>query len=718
MATTPSPQDKVAWEPRDEMTVLNKDARRLDGPVKVTGRAVYPHDVRLPNMVYARLLVHPAPRSKLTRVDVEPARQVPGVVYAEVLKSGGEEVLYQGDDAVLAVVAAETPEAAEDGVRAVVVELEELWPPMVTPEQALADDSPKITENGNVVVAGTRGDQAEVEATLGRCDAVVEASYSLPVQHHACLETHGCVVDFDGEKATTYPSTQMVTGSTGMFARELGISRSDVRVLTPYMGGGFGAKFGIGKEGAVASEVAKALMRPVHLMLTRPQEFLMAGNRSGSKQVMKGGATKDGVFQALYVEADKHGGMGRGSLPTPPYIYDVASNASTIRQVHTATDANRAMRAPGHPQASFAMESMVDELSYAIGMDPVEFRKKNLSSEVYHRQLDRVAKEIGWAEHEHRTEPGKVDGNVRVGIGFGVSTWGSGGRPGCKCEVRIEADGSIRSSVGTQDLGTGSRTYVASIVAEEFGLELSQVEARIGDSDLPPSVGSGGSVTTGSLAPAVKDAAHNARVALCDKVAPVLECDPDELTWQGGKVYPTGEPDRALTWKEACATVGSDPLVAMGEFQPHLHQGRVHGAQAAKISVDTLTGEIKVLKMVTIQDQGIPLIRSALRSQINGGMVQALSYGLLEQRVHDADLGYMLTANLEDYKIAGVQEIPEMVAIIDDDDTRQTVCGMAEATCIPGHAAIANALYNACGVRIRDLPLSADRVVTELAKRI
>ena len=705
-----------AWRQRSELRVLNTDIPRLDGPEKVTGRALYTHDVRLADMVFARLLVHPYPRARIARLDVAPALDVPGVVHAAAVKPDGEPVRYQGADAVLAVVAATTPEAAEDGLRAIVVEAEDLWPPIVTREQALAPDAPEIGRNGNVGSSDTRGDRGAAEAALERADAVVEARYSVPVQHHVCLETHGVVVDYRGGKeATLYCSTQAVSATHGSFARALGLPASAVRVVTEHMGGGFGSKFGLGFEGEVACRVAKALGRPVHLMLTRPDEFLMAGNRSGSVQRMKGGATADGRFLALVVDADRLGGQNDGSLPMPPYIYSVEHAFADVRSVYTATDPNRAMRAPGHPQASFAMESMVDELAYAIGMDPLEFRRRNLGDEVWHRQLDRVAKEIGWEEHPHKTAPDPARGGRNVGIGFGVSVWGSRSREGTVREVRILADGGISASTCTQDLGTGSRTLVAAIVAEEFGLSPEDVTARIGDSTLPPSVGSGGSTTTGSLAPAVKDAAHRAREAFAERLADVLEARPDEIVWREGRVEAPG--GASLVWREACAALGASPLVARGEWREHLKGEGVHGAQAAKVEVDTLTGELRVLRMVCIQDQGLVLNRLALRSQINGGMVQALSYGLLEERVIDPDLGLMLNGNLEDYKIAGCQEMPEMTAIPDDDDTRLQVMGMAEAPVIPGHGAIANALFNACGVRLRDLPLTADRVLTGLMER-
>jgi xanthine dehydrogenase YagR molybdenum-binding subunit len=711
------PETDAAWKPRSDLKILNTEIPRIDGPSKVTGQAKYTHDVRVPNMVYARMLIHPYPRSIVKRVDVEAAKEVPGVVHAEALKGEGDEVLYQGDDAILAVIAAETPEAAEDGLRAVVYEVEELYPPNVTVEQAMEEDTPPVgwDRRAKKGIRTSRpresGNQEEAEAAFAECDIVLEAEYSLPVQHHVCLETHGHVVDYTGgDDATVYASSQMVSFHGGALAGPLELEAGNIHVVTEHMGGGFGSKFGAGVEGREACRVSKALGRPVHLMLKRRDEFLMGGNRSGSQQTLKAGL-KDGKLHAFTAEGLRLGGTGGGSLAQQPYIYPVANKFSTAHGVYTATDSNRAMRAPGHPQASFAMESMVDELAYAAGRDPLTFRKENLTDEVYHRQLDAVAKEVGWESHPHKSEPAPVSGGVNIGIGFGVATWGGGGRDGSGCEVHILPSGAVTSSTGTQDLGTGSRTYVAAIVAEEFELPLEAVTPRIGDNHYPASAASGGSATTGSSAPAIKDAAHKAREAFNEHLAGVLSVEATSLEWKNGEVQ---SGDQKLTWAQACATLGTKGISANGKGRKHLRSGGVHGAQAAKVSVDTLTGEVKVLKMVYMQDCGLVLNRMAARSQINGGQIQALSYGLFEQRIHDVDLGLMLTDNLEDYKIAGCQEIGEIVSLLDDGDERIEPIGMAEANVTPGHGAIANALYNACGVRLRDLPLTADRVLMAL----
>ncbi|MEM9801106.1 MAG: xanthine dehydrogenase family protein molybdopterin-binding subunit [Planctomycetota bacterium] len=713
-----------SWGPREDLDVLDRDIPRVDGAVKATGRAVYTHDVRVPGMLWARLLLCPFPRATVESIDVAPAEALPGVAYAAALKEPGDEVRYSGEDGVLAVVAAETPEQAEDALAAIIADVERAEP-VVSPEQAKADGAPIVNRRpgatSNVDRRNESGDEAAVEAAFAGAAAIVERTYEIPVQHHVCLETHGHVVepiDEDGE-VLVHASTQAVSGLpralAGAFERG-----GRIRVVTPHMGGGFGSKFGPGREGAVCAQVAEATGRPVHLMLTRADEFAMAGNRSGSKQTLKLGASDDGGLVALRLDAERYGGVGGGALPRPPYIYRVEGEASVmsrIASVHTATDSSRAMRAPGHPQASFAMESAVDELAYELGMDPVDIRVRNLESPVHHRQLERAAEEIGWYDHPHHIEPGTPDETGRaVGIGFGVSVWSPGGR-GSTCDVTVHPDGSVVSATATQDLGTGARTYVAAIVAEELGLTVDQVTPRIGDSSLPPSVASGGSVTTGSSAPAIKDAAHRAREALEERVSTVLEAPVGGYVWKGGRVMVRDDPDRSLAWIEVCALL-REPLVARGQFQASLYEGNVHGAQAAKVEVDAMTGRVRVVKMVAVQDQGLPLNRLALRSQINGGMIQALSFGLLEQRSFDEQYGYLVSDNLDVYRIAGAQEMPEFVTIIDDEDQRPAVGGMAEAPVIPGHSAIANAIYNACGVRLTRMPFTPANVLEALYGKV
>jgi xanthine dehydrogenase YagR molybdenum-binding subunit len=368
------------------------------------------------------------------------------------------------------------------------------------------------------------------------------------------------------------------------------------------------------------------------------------------------------------------------------------------------------MRAPGHPQASFAMESLLDELADKLGLDPVEFRKKNLKDPVYHRQLTRGASEIGW-ERRNKT-PGAGAGPLKRGMGCAIGTWGGGGSPQCKVDVTISRDGSVLVAVGTQDLGTGTRTYTRAIVAEELGLQLKEVTERIGNSKLGSSNPSGGSTTAASLSPSVKDAAFKARLAMAEKVAPLLgNVRPEEIVFAEGRVTGGG---RSLTWKQACAALPSAGVLAHGEWRANLADRGVHGVCFAEVEVDVETGHVRPIKMVQVQDMGLPLNRLTAESQINGGMIQSLGMALWEGRVMDARLGLQLNPGFGDYKIPGALEIPELVPLIDDEDKREATIGVGESAIIPALGAVVNAVFNACGVRVRELPITPDKILLGL----
>lgn len=732
----------AVWGPNDKHALLNHHLTRVDAPVKVSGAAKYTHDRRLPGMLYGRVVRSPHAHARVRSVDASAARRIPGVraivlvpgeevaegdnrAAAEAARknrteAGGEEasakgmlVLFAGQP--VAAVAADTPEIAEEAVRAFRVEYEVL-PHVVRAEDALKEGATKVTpdpKEPNVEEREKRGDAAKVEAAFAQCDAIVEAEYRTPILHHSCLETHGNVVDYrGGGEATVYASTQGTFTIPGDAAQELGLPESSVVAIVEHMGGGFGSKFGIGIEGMLACRLSKQAKAPVHLMLTRKDEFLLAGNRSGSWQKLKAGATRDGQLVALRATQYQLGGLGDGSQAGQPYIYSAANFYRERMSVHTHEDASRAMRAPGHPQANFAMESLMDELAYKLGIDPVEFRKKNLKDTAYHRQLDRGAREINW-DRRNRT-PGAGSGPLRRGMGCAIGTWGGGGNDQCKVDVTVARDGSVTVAVGSQDLGTGTRTFTRAIVAEELGLGMNDVTERIGDSRLGSANSSGGSTTSASLSPSVKDAAVKARLAVAERVSPLLGgAKPEEVNFGAGRLSVGG---KSISWKQACAALPSAGVTAHGVWQSNLQSRGVHGAVFAEVEVDTETGHVRVVKMVQVQDVGLPLNRTGIESQLNGGMIQSLGMVLYEGRVMDSKLGLQLNPGFGDYKLPGSLEIPEMVPLIDDEDKREAVIGVGEAAIIPSVGALANAVFNACGVRVRETPITPDKILMGLAK--
>jgi len=724
------------WGPNDKHTLLNHHLRRVDGPIKVSGVAEYTFDKRAPGMLYARVLRSPHAHARVLKIDSSAARRIPGV--RAIVGVTDEQVVKAANKAIteadkknptdvgtakaapapivnfagepVAAVAADTAEIAGDAIRAIKVEYEVL-PHVVRADDAMKDDAPKVFPEGNIEPKNKSGDLAKTDEALSKADVTIEAEYRTPIVHHASLETHGNMVDYrGGDSAIVYASTQGTFTIPGDAAKELGLPQSAVTAIVDHMGGGFGSKFGIGIEGALACRLAKQAQAPVKLMLTRQDEFLLAGNRSGSWQKFKAGANRDGTLVALRAIQYQLGGLGDGSQAGQPYIYTVANSYRERIAIHTNEDSSRAMRAPGHPQASYGMESLMDDLAAKLGMDPLEFRKKNLKDTVYHRQLDRGAREIGW-ERRNKT-PGAGAGPLKRGIGCAVGTWGGGGNNQCKVDVTISRDGSVVVAVGTQDLGTGTRTFTRAIVAEEFGLQLKDVVEKIGNSTLGGANASGDSTTSASLSPSVKDAAIKARMAMAEKIAPLLgNAKPEEITFANGSVNGGG---KSVSWQQASAALPAAGITARGEWRSDLQASGVHGACFDEVEVDTETGRVRAIKMVQVQDIGLPLNRLAVESQINGGMIQSLGMVLSEERVMDAKLGIQVNPGFGDYKLPGTAEMPELVPLIDDEDKREAVIGVGEAAIIPSVGALANAVFNACGVRVHDLPMTPDKILMAL----
>jgi xanthine dehydrogenase YagR molybdenum-binding subunit len=693
----------LSWGDNSKHRLLNTKLPRADGPAKTTGTAIYTHDVRLPGMLFGRFVCSPHAHAVVKSVDSAAAEKIPGV---KAIIAFGREVRFEGEPIV--AIAAETQEAAEDAVKAVVVDYD-IKPFSVVADPAKPAAAPAGRNGRQPRAAGN--EQAALDA-LNQCDAVVEAEYTTKIVHHCCLETHGVVADYrGGDSADVYASTQGCQSIAGDAARTLGLNESNVTGIVQNMGGGFGSKFGIGIAGQWACRLSKQLNAPVKMMLTRRDEFLAAGNGPGSIQKFKAGANKDGTLVTVHAVQYALPGIGRSNLGKQPYQYNAKTSFCDLQVLNTNEDSSVAMRAPGFPQASFAIESLMDELAYKIGMDPVEFRKKNATNDSHRRQLDRGAKAIGWANRN--PTPGAGTGPLRRGMGCGIGAWGGGGRQQCVVTVSIGRDGSVIVACGSQDLGTGTRTYMRAIVAEELGLEMRDVLEKIGNSKLGDANASGGSTTAASLAPAVKVGAVNARKEMAKRIATLLGCKPEQVVFDIGKVIGDGKP---LDWKQACAALPSAGLSVTGEWNAGLSGNGAHGASFAEVEVDIETGHIRPIKMCHVQDGGLILNRLAAESQINGGMIQSLGMALYEQRVMDPKLGIMLNAGFGDYKLAGCLEIPELIPIIDDEDPRNVVIGIAEPANIPGVGAVANAVFNACGVRVRDLPITPDKILNGLAK--
>ena len=698
----------AGWGDPKESSLIGKRIQRLSGPDKVTGKAKYTYDINLPDMLYGRILRSHVPRGVVTAINLENARSISGVRAVTALIKEGGQIRYEGQE--IAAVAAETLDIAEDAIRSIQFDYDELEF-VVDLEGARRDDAPQIRDwekNQSKPRIDVRGD---IEVGFSQSDVIVKATYSTEVQTHTCLEPHGHVAKWDGDHLTVWASTQAVFGTRRDFANHFGIPEDQVRIITEHMGGGFGSKFGPGVEGTAVARLAREAKAPVKLMLTRKAEHLVAGNRPSMVQHVKVGATKAGKLMAYDLVGYGSAGNGGGANFTGPYVYNIPNYRTEKFSVATNAGSARAFRAPGHPQGAFAMDSLMDEIAEKLGIDPLEIRQKNDDDEIRQDEYVLGAKEIGW--HRRRKIPGSDKGIKKRGIGMGSGQWGGGGGKGTKARVSIHADGTVEAVTGTQDLGTGIRTVIAIIVADELGLQPEHISVKIGDTAPGlPSGGSGGSQTTPSVAPVIKTAVVKAKNSFFEYLAGQIDLSTQDFVARNGKVLKkSGE---EMSWQQATAYLGMDTITEEGDWAEDLRESGAAGTQFAEVEVNTETGHVTVIKIVAVQDCGLILNRLTTESQINGGVVGGLNYALLENRIMDPQTGRMINSNLIDYKIAGPTEIPEIKAIPFDTDRKVT--GIGEPATIPTAGAIANAVYNAIGVRIRSLPITPDKILTELAR--
>ena len=608
-------------------------------------------------------------------------------------------------------------------MRAIKVEYE-ILPALATVEQSMSANAPVNFPKGNVSAERLtlRPDKADVEAALKASAHIVEGTYSTQVQTHTSLETHGGICEWNGEKLTAWVSTQAVHATRDGLSRALQMQQSDVHVITDYMGGGFGSKLGPDVQVVIAAKLAKEAGAPVKLMLTRKEEHLITGNRPSAYAKVKAGVDAQGKLTAFDAETWGTGGAGQGAgfnIPYPVYAFGV------LRQRHKDVFINagpqRAMRAPGHPQACFITEVVVDELADRLRMDPLELRMRNLPpagpdgqdlpTQQWRKYFPMAADKIGWSRRHATADTGS--GPIKRGMGCAANRWAGGGSNRTRAACEILPDGGVVMRIGTQDIGTGTRTLVAMITAETMGLPLTAVKAAIGDSEYPWAPGSGGSTTVGSISPTVRIAAENARDALFAKVAPSLRVEPAALVAKDGRVQVKDNPAKGMTWKEACRLLGVQPISADGAWQQGLSSSGTSGVQFADVEVDIETGITRVKRVVCVQDCGMIVDRITAESQVYGGIIMGIGFALFEHRILDRNTAKMVNPNMEFYLLPGMSDIPEIDITLIDQPERGPV-GLGEPPTISTAAAIANAIANATGARVRSLPLTPAAVLAAL----
>lgn len=719
-----APQEE---KPRDEeFKIIGQHTPRIDGDKIVTGRAPYTHDIKPIGMLIGKILRSPHAKAEIISLDLSKAKNLPGVKAVISLHEG--KVNYAGDQ--VAAAAAVDEKTAEKALGLIEVEYK-LLPFAVTEKSAAEENAPRVHEDRPNVQQFNDYDRGEVEAGFEEADVVFEAAYKTAVEIHQPTETHASIAMWKGDRLTVWDSTQAIHSVRDGLAGVLEIPASRIRVIKRYMGGGFGSKLGLNYHTVAAALLAKEAQRPVKIVLSRKDNSLCVGNRPSSLQTYKGGVMQDGTLTALSLTNYTSGGIGRGDRCSEPLIdvYKCPNMKVVEHTVFTNTGASRPTRAPGHVQGTFGLEGFIEELANEIGMDPLELRRKNYSLKnrgdtgipYSSKGLDKCyelgAQEIGW-ERRNRI-PGDGNGKIKRGLGMASQIWWGAGVPGTLSDIKIHRDGSVEVICGTQDIGTGTRTHMAVVAADTLGLNPKDITIKIGNSDYPYAPSSGGSLTTPSVAPAVRDAALKAAERMKQLAAKKLEVEIESIKLEDNKLFDKKNPENSISFKEIARDLRRE-TVFHGE-RKGFAEGFAYnsfGAHFAEVEVDTETGKIKVIKVVAAHDIGRVINRQTAETQIIGGITQGISTALFEERMLDDTTGGVVNPNLRDYKIATIQDMPEIVPIIvdlvDPHINNLGTKGLGEPPRIPISAAIGNAVYNAIGVHLREIPMTPDKVLNAL----
>ena len=733
------------WGIDVDLAIVGRSATRVEGVAKVTGRARYAYDIRLPGQLYTWVLRSPHPHARIRRIDISRAEALPGVhavlshANAPAIPWYGQSLLFDstvrfaGDE--VAAVAAESEDIARDASALIEVDYDVL--PFVTDMQAaLEPDAPRVYEGGNLASEPQRYARGDVEAGLQEAEVVIDEVYTTPAACHNCFEPHGCTAFWEGDQLTIWESTQSVWEVREQVAEKLELPEHHVRVIKEYMGGGFGSKQIPWKHTVIAALLSKRAGRPVQLMLDREAENLAVGHRNATRHRVRLGAKRDGTLTAVCADITMDVGAysvgGEGSLVSGMYqrLYACPNVRTEQGGVHTHLGPSVAFRAPGYVEGAFALESAMDELARALDMDPLALRLRNYAEidqkkeqpystpDGLRRCYERMAETFGWGDQQ--TPP--AQGPVRRGIGLAAHDWGGAGFPPAYAWVKLNRDGTADVVTATQDIGTGTRTSLAQIAAETLGLPLEQVSVHLGDTaNGPYAPVSAGSATLPTLGPVVHMAAMEAKQRLLDAAAALLEEAPTDLHVCQGIIRCEQQPEIAVSVSDLTARLAPHMIQGWGSRHdnPQDQSVRTFGVQGAEVEVDTETGEVTLIRLVAAHDCGRIVNPLLVDSQVAGGVIQGIGFALSETRVVDANHGIVLNANLEEYKVPTVADIPPIVHaqvnLVDPAANAIGAKGIGEPPIVPTAPAIANAIFDAVGIRIRHAPLTRARLVAALS---
>ncbi|RYC68856.1 xanthine dehydrogenase family protein molybdopterin-binding subunit [Spirosoma sordidisoli] len=707
---------------QDKNKLTGTPVSRIDGIAKVTGKAAYSTDYPVKNLAYAVLFKSTIAAGTIRSIDTAAAEKAPGVLAIithqnapKLNVDGGirggallqsPEIEFHGQH--IGLVVAETFEQARHAAHLISVTYDRKEPKA---------DFEKLMKNASVPKDKDKADakRGDVKAALREAEIKVEEVYETPIEHHHPLEPHATIAEWTGDRVTLYNSSQIVNGAQTAAAKTLNIKPEQVRIVTPYIGGGFGSKGGQWANLVLTAVAARQVNRPVKLALTRQQMVNSVGLRQRNHQKVSLAATKDGKLTALAHETTTHGAIKNEFIEPcgdcSKIMYDTPNSLITYRIVPMNVILPTYTRGPGKSTGSFALESAMDELAHKLKMDPIELRLKNeperdpsngkpWSSRTTVQCLQVGAKAFGW--DRRKPEPGQnQQGNYLIGYGVSCGTYPAHQRP-TSAIVKLKRTGNdVMATVelAAADLGTGTYTILAQTAADALGLPLNQVKVVIGDSDLPPAAGAVGSVGASSYANAVNDA--------CQKIT-------DELLARSGKQFFARPTASQLMLSEKLTDfqtrIDAKPLESAEEYSAHSFN-----ANFAEVAVNRFTGMVRVNRFLAVTGAGTILNPKTARSQIIGGNIWGIGMALTEESVVDPRWGNFVTRSFADYHVPANLDIGAMEAIfIREDDqkaNRMGIKGIGEVGIVGVAAAVANAIFNATGKRIRELPITPDKLL-------
>lgn len=757
-----------------ELSVIGKRIAKKDAPSKVTGSAIYIQDVSLPGMLYGKILYSKYPHARIKRIDTAKAEKLPGVkavltgatippfkfgVYKDNPPLKSEKVCSLRDE--VAAVAAVDPEIAEEALGLIEVEYEEL-PAVFDPLEAMKEGATLVHEGHlggkekkptNKLNFPWRLVAGDVESARKEAAFVVEGTYSTQWVNHCCMGTSGCVAQFDSSNnLTMYSNTQIPYLAQKDFVEALaafGMKGKRVRVIQTAIGGGFGSKLDTYAYEYIAILLAKATRRPVKIVFTREEEFFATSPRQCTITRIAQGCTKEGKLLFRDVEMILDNGAYTSWGATTPNVmmlsisslYKVPNIRYTAECVYTNNTYSQAFRGYGSPQAVFAIESSIEELAEAANIDPYEFRLINsnepgettpmgckITTCGMKECMEGVKNRLGWNGKRHQKEGRGFGMASLVHVGGGARVYKS---DGCGTTIKMDDYGNVDVFTGSTDMGQGSETVIAQIVAEVLGISTDDINVINNDTDACPwDVGAHASRTTFVAGNAALGAAMKMRQQILEAAGSALGEDPSGLDIRGGQVFAKHDPEKKIAVgkvaRNAHYRAGGTILVADyfydppnenpdREFKGNTSVAYAYGAHGCEVEVDRKTGRVNIINYVAAHDVGKALNPMLLEGQISGGGLMGLGYALSEKMIYQN--GKLMNANYLDYKMLTAKDVPHMETVIVETDEKAGpfgAKGIGEPGLVPTAAAIANAVYDAVGVRVRDLPITPEKVLAAL----